>query len=362
MTVLALIETVVVSSLVLVTAIYLQRPNLVAIPALIAPMLMLRTRFSTTVGLRLWARWHNIMRIISRFQAPAVAGPIQREVRLHTGFVLFIVGLPLFAIGCRLAAALLGVTTHPIRSLRAIPYNWWRVALAMDIAHPPEAVPGIEVLQHEAYPPHRFLRHVRLVLRTTSANYQERPGWWRGGYIGGWSLQLILLYVPAVLYRWSLKSTAIVWAPLVWAVYSGRRRRIRTADRLADILTDPWERFLRWWSGVVFVCGTAIPGWILLRAPTSENPVTRVFVDHWVYSGAIHWWHVTRWTAILLTFVLYRYAFVSSRRLARPHPPSRRTIHCVLSSLIIVRSIAGVLLGMRLLVEIASAANWHFVW
>lgn len=60
----------------------------------------------------------------------------------------------------------------------------------------------------------------------------------------------LLVFAPAIAYRWSVKSTSLVWLPLIWIVTSADARR-GVYDRLVMLVESPWSRAMRAWSVVV---------------------------------------------------------------------------------------------------------------
>jgi hypothetical protein len=106
---------------------------------------------------------------------------------------------------------------HPIMSIGAIPGNWRRVVLCTDIGTAPEVLPGIEETSRAAIRHYRFSNRMRLLRSTTSV-----PS---GGLLNSISKFTLLLsplsyVIGAEIYRWSVKSTAWLWSPLLWVVHT----------------------------------------------------------------------------------------------------------------------------------------------
>lgn len=110
---------------------------------------------------------------------------------------------------------------HPIRSITAIPQNWWRQVATVDLALSPELLPHPRYASGPdgttASDGFSVYESVSKVIRGTEYPVEHR------------TLQVGLLF-PAIFcamaYRWSIKSTAIVWFPLLWAL-----RPMKPADR-----------------------------------------------------------------------------------------------------------------------------------
>ena len=103
------------------------------------------------------------------------------------------------------------------RSLKAIPGNWYRIVFCVDICHPPELVPGVEGEKYrelaEGLSDLQFGRWVFGI----GSSLKERDS---SEKLIGLLLVLLtpILYLPALVYRWSLKSSSIVWLPLIWLI------------------------------------------------------------------------------------------------------------------------------------------------
>lgn len=99
---------------------------------------------------------------------------------------------------------------HPLTSLQAIPKNWYRIVLAMDMRHPPELLPGMESQRYQGIKDrfdglcfHEYLR------KTTNGDIFSK-------IFNG--IMIPILFLPAWLYRWSLKSSALFYLPFLWII------------------------------------------------------------------------------------------------------------------------------------------------
>jgi len=196
------------------------------------PFLMLRTAASTALGLERFTGWtpdlaRNTSGIIREFSAPGTKFPELLFVALL--FPLVAVVLPIVALYAKVGATIATVRGDPLTALRAIPGNWMANVFCLDSAHPPELVPGLELWRpswaedlaakrlyydDEGYSDLRFSRIL-------SSIYEE----WDGKRIATSiiaALAKILIYLPAIaaalIYRMSIKGTAMVWIPLVWII------------------------------------------------------------------------------------------------------------------------------------------------
>lgn len=122
-------------------------------------------------------------------------------------------------------------------------------------------------------------------------------------------IAFIVLFVPALLYRWSLKATSIIYAPLVFVAHStfsegknlrtklelirrGDLSRIRVLYGIAAIaaflvklvLMAKWNGFAAWWNGnpiteflAIYVAPSEIPKWQLAELANSALAIGSMF-------------------------------------------------------------------------------------
>lgn len=89
---------------------------------------------------------------------------------------------------------------HPIAGLRCFPQNWQEILWGLDFTYPPELLPGAARVSQLFNP-----RGLIVTIKQKNGNKVDRA-------ISGTCL--ICWYVPALLWRWSLKSTLWLWWPL----------------------------------------------------------------------------------------------------------------------------------------------------
>lgn len=363
-TVLACVETMLAMS---VTAYIAWRTGsllYIAVPACVAPLLLLRTPYSTEVGLKLWGRYEALLKSIDTWHGRA------RESGRFVGLlslaaysaVVFCSMLP--ASVCRIAAVGTAIFRHPITTFGAIPRNWRRVALATDLHHPPEMVPGIE--QGDEHVGFRLAPVLRATTRKLNPDLPRRQRvmlslvhWVVLGVV------LVLCFGPALLYRWSLKSTSAVYFPLLWAAFKGRRGENRAAHRVEMITTDQAERIVRWYAWVVLIFLTILPA--VLAAPL-QPIIARVqsafgveVVDFWLFTGQIKLWHVVRVFNAIITVGLFLFADKALRRIKHGDPHSDELVHKIIGTCLFVRGFLGLYLAAKLLHTVITSVDWSAV-
>jgi len=133
------------------------------------------------------------------------------------------------------------------------------------------------------------------------------------------------VYVPSLLYRFSLKSTAIVYAPFVWIIHSHRDQGLAVGERLDDVTTGATERLTRYFAyavlAVTAVCllitGSQLA--IYIFDENVQNPVALILRDVLIPTNGFHFvikgWHVARVVNSLAVVWLFLYADRARRRI-----------------------------------------------
>ena len=222
-----------------------------------------------------------------------------RDIPWAFGFLVFEFFVAPFV--ARISATLVTVLRHPAVALQSIVRNWARATASIDTFFAPEVVPehpsnnfhalrGGLLLRNSALPP--VVRRVKKAVLPVF---------------------LTLLFFPALLYRWSLKATSIIYAPLVFVAHStfsegkdlrtklelirrGDLSRIRVLYGLAAIavflvklvLMAKWNGFAAWWNGnpiteflAVYVAPTEIPIWQVAELANSALAIgSMLFARH----------------------------------------------------------------------------------
>ena len=128
-----------------------------------------------------------------------------------------------------------------------------------------------------------------------------------------WVLFVVTGGLPALLYRWSLKSTAIIWFPLLWAL-----RPVGPSDELLKVRLRLFEksdlfRFVLFVSAVALLLFTSkLILWNeLIQASNTWNESIggRILTIH-VAPGAIEWWQIA--TALNSTIAIGLWLYVRS--------------------------------------------------
>ena len=302
---LAIVETLVAIAVSLLLVQALDSVAHIVAGALVAPFFLLRTEASVAAAYRLFdAAFLKLAPPMS-----FLAGLYDRLPPLIRSLTFFVILLPLVSLSLvliRCIATILTVIASPREAVLAIPGNWLRTTLATDSSHPPEFLPAAETAT-EAPATVQMLRYREVRRRLMS---EVSTAFWG-------KLRLLAILVPAAIFRLFLKSTSLVYFPLIWV--SGVPLTAK------GILSLPLERVRRCYAYIVLLI-TLSPLLVSFHLqdalPTVQDRAVLTYV---LPMGEINWWHITRVAAVVVTVALYFYA----RRLnagVLQHPERERLI------------------------------------
>ncbi len=232
---LAVLETLAAVFLVFYLSLYFNTLGWLAMAASVAPLLLLRTDTSIRRAIEWWDAADNC-------QVKA-----ERWIRDRGQPILFITFAPfsivmvfyvwIVPLSVRVAATLLSALASPVDALKAVPRNWSRVTLGMDICCPPELIPDHpkETLANflsESPPPDQYI-----------ARFLVKWLWMFG----------LIMFLPAYAYRWSLKATSIIYSPLVLVAMTTFRRIDDVRKELLLFVRSDLTRLAAAYSVVIII-------------------------------------------------------------------------------------------------------------
>lgn len=146
------------------------------------------------------------------------------------GIIVMLIACASAVFGVRVACTLISLATHPIESISVVPVNWKRVALSENVWVVLEIVPGVnaDTELRDRFSVVRYISTYREHAREGLEGYLEfgkdahivlilYPILMAILSLGGVAA-LFLLYVPALLYRFSLKSTSYLYLLLLGVI------------------------------------------------------------------------------------------------------------------------------------------------
>jgi hypothetical protein len=220
--VLAIIETILAGFLAYLFYRWTDTLWHVGVSACLSPLLLLRTPRSTKLSLRSAEE-------VYRDEFTFGTSPWYKESWGILGVIL----TPILVGSIKLTSTLFSVSAHPIESIAEIPRNWVRVVLCTDIGAIPELIPTIEQVPEDS--PLAMIKSSRILptLKTllidyltniTTKHVVDNRNTYRAVVCYGFSfyfaiiLLMLAVLLPGLVYRYAVKSTALIWSPLLWVV------------------------------------------------------------------------------------------------------------------------------------------------
>jgi hypothetical protein len=351
-TILAIVETLVATAFSIWLVVHRGTLTHVVVATCIAPLSLLRTKDSTALtyyyARRMDAFW-------GRF--PFTRFPL-------VDFFFIVISLPVMPLLLRPIPIAITAIRRPLHSIRSIPQNWSRIVLATDLHHPPELLP-----ESETTPP---LDTLGLYQFSNIINITDVPREVRTLMF----ITAILVFLPGFVYRYALKSTAIVYLPILWILHDSLVDTAVFKHKLEDIADSPLEKLKRWYSGFVIVFLLVIPPMIYLTVNQwwqglsnwlrHANPAVVAFLSAFLPStpSGLHLeaWHVARAFNAILTLVLFQWAYSKLRQIERGRLLKPDTSVAVLNVWLLIRGLLTLyIIGCTLYILIV-AVNWKSMW
>lgn len=360
----ALAETLLAVAISAGIAIRYQTLAHVALSACLAPFLLMRSPESVAQGVR----WFN--RLMPRRSS-------------RSGNLIVIGWLYTRVFVCSVAVKIAATVSHPIKGAQSIPANWVRVVLCTDIRTPVELVPGLGPARQtlEDITKNKRVSGFGFLLATAIVAYLPMTAiLWVQSLVrdGIWHHFLTLLasmvvaaqtvavyglacYAVPYLYRLSLKSTALVWLPLVYVVHATFDETVKLSVQLDEIRRSALWKLIRILSWVTL----ALLAWKIFILPNvielwNAQSWTRI-LNVYVMPDVIHPWHLAAGLNSAIALIgFYYFLDRAPRRLREGIWTESKVLHG-LQTFTFVRgtiSIYTIFVGLYLTVVAAQFTNW----
>jgi hypothetical protein len=266
--VLAVVETIAASGISLWLAWKHNSTEHIIIASALAPFLLLRTRLSTRYTL-------HVLELIAERVYERVSAPIGRNM------ILFF-ALPVVKVFCSIKTFL----RHPLRSISHIATNFYENVFVIDLHIPPHVVSGIDLPEPYArWDVYSLVRSIIYAIISATKSFIKDIR--RDNKISvrifkfiftilcfALTIPLIIIMsmavvIPALAFRFSIKSTAFLWLPLLWIMYRSRPG-MQTIDRIKLISEVPETKIMLIWSlfvimGAFFKIPLLLRIWIFMQ-------------------------------------------------------------------------------------------------
>lgn len=342
-------------SLTIWVALHYQTVVHVAISGCIAPFLLLRTEAATKLALS-WFETDGIgVRSLGFVAKPLflrLTPQPSRQPRLIAAvYAIGVVAFTCFvcvavAVAClvaRVASTIIALMREPTTAFRAVTVNWRRVSCATDMNCQPELLPGLEGRN------------------CPSALSQFMPGQYFPKIFtassGHESLAVILLtvpmilfvYLPSFIYRFSLKSTSLIYMPFMFVIRSHIGEDLTAKERIHDVKFGATETLQWWYSLIVVIANCVALSFLSARiavlnhAIDAGGPMMALLCDLFLPTNGqqltLKAWHLARFANSAIVLWLFHFADRAERRLGS----GRWTDNQVTTTFEIVRRVQVVL-------------------
>lgn len=187
----------------------------------------------------------------------AIGGTVGAICGSLIGIILGVLNIFLWILYIRCFATL----RYPIKGLRNLPANWHRVIWCIDISHTPELLPNID----------------KVNIKLTLHNILRRISDAETGIVEKLVLLVLIpiIYIPAVMWRWSLKSTLWLWWPLTLLL----RQPFKT-ENIYQMRSVIVKIALGLWKWIVIPIAIIIPWLLSNHFPTISEVTNLVLPEH----------------------------------------------------------------------------------
>ena len=305
----------------------------VAISAALAPVLLLRTPRSTELGLNLG---YKVGRAVFRLMLHVQ--PVDSRTWTHLIYFIFyflilnlLGALSLFA--AKAGALSIAVVTHPIEAIGHIPENWRKVVLCIDTMTLPEVLPGTRDLAKD---------DVRIGLKQYTLEF------WLDGVKGSWplwmlaTLFLLPIIIPALAYRWALKSTALIWSPFVWA-FRPIRRDEDPVVFAKGILKLSIYKAARIYSALILIIFLGKIVFLLTGLKIASQQLQELqIIQSYFVPDKVPLWHLTAVASACLTWLIFLKAENYVHRVAHLAPVSHVAMTMFFKLSFVIRNLLSI--------------------
>jgi hypothetical protein len=164
----------------------------------------------------------------------------------------------------------------------------------------------------------------------------------------------LIVTFPSLIYRWSLKSTALIWSPLLWVIVSARTIG-PVHIRLDEICNDATFRIMRGYSAIIaflfFWKITILLGWQTIVLSTSVAPYVEPFLE----PARLPIWQVATAINSALSWLVFFLAQAHLRAIASGNPNR-------ISEIAIKREIAAITVIRNVLALYTIACTLYIAW
>lgn len=337
---------------------------LISISVTIAPLLLLRTNVSIKLGIQ----------CVKRFDSDRYSYD-KRGGRYISGLLLAVWALILLLF-IRIYATLIVLLKLRLKVVRQVPNNWRYYALCLDTFHMPEAVVGLDdyIRKHPEDKQLSKLTINSLYNRLISRN-KNKPMRIIVFRLFVYSWVFICLFASSIAFRWSIKSSSIVYAPFIYLSNDIGLKSSNLLIRANKIIN---KKFVLYWSIIaVMIIFAALP--ILLATLMkslndyySNNILLSTILNYLTFTPHIERWNLARVLCAIITIIMYIISRLSIKliernnsfmygRIGRIFDGTLRILHLIRSVGVLYVLLCGIILFWSILPALGWIASVKLV-
>jgi hypothetical protein len=252
----------------------------------------------------------------------------------------------------------------PLQSITSIPGNFYKYVFVIDLFQSPEVIPGSTEIKETKFVYLNLYNIARTVLGEVLKSFEGRSYFLLDITFG---VVIILIFIPmlgfAIAFIFSIKSTALLWLPLLWIIYQSKPGA-NVVDRIRLNLTLASTKLMLTYSifvliGFILKLGLLFEVWKFTQLQWF-GPL-EVLATRLVAPYALPLWQVT---SALNAGLAWAYFFLAQRYLLAQNtteaPPETR-IKREYVAFQVVRT-AFSLYAIACTLYIAAATAWQTRW
>jgi hypothetical protein len=302
--VLAILETLIACSLTLYIGIHFSCWIYLAGWIALTPFLLLRNDAATRLA-------------VKKLKAKYPLDKYNYNEITNSHLVGFFIVLKAFLIiiFIRISTILQTVILYKFKVLSNIPSNWAIYSLQMDLFHPLEIIPGFEQLKIKD-PDDNFLNRASIY---SLYSRLKRKNFGISNYkkfirYSIYSIVFFLAYLPSFMYRWSLKSTALVYMSFIYLSKDISFSNDTLNERSIRINSNKFSLFYA--VVIVIIIYTIMPVIIatftnFLVDCSKDSIFAYHLVNYFTIKPCIERWNIARLICAFITVIMFLLASIS---------------------------------------------------
>ena len=280
----------------------------------LSPILMLRSRKASELSIDLMGRFDKYwLRIIGaaveklEFLSLDIKNAFLDDlIEIFLTFVfnlLLMLPYVIFLFVAKALSVIYCFLVSPLKTIRQIPANWFKLVFSVDVFHPPELIPSVEYIYKSEQDDNSL------------ATFVGAWRWSKLGRVFSKDYDLVvkicilscafLIYLPVVFYRWLFKSTFLLYSPFIW-ILRDRHGCDSEGVYYSYVLHSQLERIKLIWSLIVLIIYMVMPIYYLsIIYSVDGGGVIDKLMGYWVPIYEVKSWNVTQIVSAVITIGVF---------------------------------------------------------